>query len=157
MIHTNLQRGFSFIELMLTVAIFAILVSIGLPAFNDATANSSLRSATMDMISTINTARAQAVTLRQEITLKPIDDAVWANGWVLEYPAGSAEEDQQFIPDSRVEITEANGLTNIRFLTSGLVSDPVDFTICDYRVGETGRQLEVSKLARVERTEVACP
>ncbi|MDF1822497.1 MAG: GspH/FimT family pseudopilin [Alcanivoracaceae bacterium] len=157
MIHTNRQRGFSFIELMLTVAIFAIIVSIGLPAFNDATANSNLRSATMDMVTTINTARAQAVTLRQEITLRPIDNADWVNGWVLEYPAGSTEEDQQFVPDSRVQITEANGLTNIRFLTSGLVSDPMDFTICDYRAGETGRQLQVSKLARVERTEVACP
>ena len=142
---------------MLTVAVFAILISIGLPAFNDATANSNLRSATMDMISTINTARAQAVTLRQEITLKPIDDADWNNGWVLEYPAASAEENQEFIPDSRVEITEANGLTNIRFLTSGLVSDRMDFTICDYRDGEMGRRLEVSQLARVERTEVECP
>ncbi|MEI7840358.1 MAG: GspH/FimT family pseudopilin, partial [Methylococcaceae bacterium] len=71
------------IELMVTIAIMAIMVAIGFPSFQAMIASSRLTSTTNAMVSTLQMARMEALKQHQTVIIKPKDDVTdgWANGW----------------------------------------------------------------------------
>lgn len=154
----RVQRGFTFIELMITLVILGVVLALGVPSFREATANASLRGATMDLIAAINTARAQAVGLRNDIDVTVLG-ANWNSGWQIDYDnvALPQEKDQVFEPHPGVQVTETGGgLTTLTFNSRGIVSSAAVFTVCDSRAGERGRQVTVNLLGRVSSAEFIC-
>lgn len=85
------MRGFTLIELMVTVAVLAIIVAIGVPSLQGFIASSRLRSASQDLWSSIQTARMEAIRRNQRVTvckanatLSNCDNASqWHNGWIV--------------------------------------------------------------------------
>ncbi len=63
------QRGMTILELMLVVAIGAILVSVGVPSFVSTIRNSEMTSATNAMVAALHSARSEAVKRRARVTL----------------------------------------------------------------------------------------
>jgi len=56
----TLQRGFSLIELIIAISIFAILLAIGIPYFMKSRANTSLRTQAKELKTSLEYARSQA-------------------------------------------------------------------------------------------------
>lgn len=87
----NKQSGFTLVELMITLAIAAILLTIGVPSFNTLMQNSRLTTSTNDLIGALNLARSEAVTRELRVTVcKSADQATcntsvtgWQQGWIV--------------------------------------------------------------------------
>jgi type IV fimbrial biogenesis protein FimT len=82
------QTGFTIIELMIVVALAAVLLTIGIPGFQEMVQDNRRASATVEMISAIQIARSEAVKLNAPMTLCPSSDGsscsgtAWETGWI---------------------------------------------------------------------------
>lgn len=93
-------RGFTLIELMVAVAVLAILVSIGVPALQGFIESSRLRAATHDLYSDLQLARLEAIRRNQRVTVCKANASLtqcdvsgaWHRGWLvfLDSQPGSA-------------------------------------------------------------------
>jgi type IV fimbrial biogenesis protein FimT len=62
-----IQAGFTFIELVVAIAIAGILLAIGMPSYQTWMENSQTRTAAESLVSGLNLARAQAISLNQTV------------------------------------------------------------------------------------------
>jgi len=69
----RLHAGFTLIELMVTVAVLGILLSVGIPALRDMMLNSKRSTAVNELLSSMMMARSEANKLGQQVTVCPID------------------------------------------------------------------------------------
>jgi type IV fimbrial biogenesis protein FimT len=92
------QRGFTLIELMMTLVIAIILMAVGIPQFRNMTASSRLSSQTMDLIAAVNMARSEAIRRNGAVTMcraTLITDTTCANAnanwafWIIRSASGT--------------------------------------------------------------------
>ena len=90
----DFNQGFTLLELLVAVAILAILVSIGLPSFSEVVKNSKLSSAAGCLATALYSARSEAVKRSVNVTVCPYgDDASCGTDWsegALVFSEGSA-------------------------------------------------------------------
>ena len=82
------SAGFTLIELVMTVAIAAIMLTLAVPSFNDTIRNNRLTTAANNMMAGINTARAEAIRRGRLVSICPSADgatcsADWSAGWMV--------------------------------------------------------------------------
>lgn len=151
------QKGFTLIELMISLLIAGVILSFAVPAFDNITANNALRSTSADLIAALNTARVQSVNLRDTVQVQPQTGTDWGSGWVVSYDnANSPEQEQSFFPRKGVTVTQEKGTAGPTFHPNGYVSEAITLTVCDDRTGETGRKIEVSVVGRITNREETC-
>lgn len=152
------QSGFTIIELLLGLAVLAVMMGVAVPAFRSMQADNAMRAATADFVTAVNTARMQAVSLRNTVTLRPITGTNWASGWRLEYPAAViSEQEKHFSPRGDVALAGPDGVDQVQFLPTGLTSaGEIEFTLCDGRTGEQGRKITISPFGRVTNEMQGC-
>ena len=87
---TNNVRGFTLVELMVTLAILAILLGVGVPSFAAAIRNSCMSANHNDLVSSLYRARSEAVKSSSPVTVCPRSTptseacgSAWANGWLV--------------------------------------------------------------------------
>lgn len=80
------SRGFSTIELMVAVAIIAIITSVALPGFAQFVANTQIRSTTESIRNGIQLARAEAVKRNARVQFTLENDTSWSIGCVTPVP-----------------------------------------------------------------------
>lgn len=68
-------RGFTILELMITVAVLSILVGVGIPSFQDMMRRNRLAAQTNQLIGTLAFARSEAVKRGVRVTVCPANDA----------------------------------------------------------------------------------
>jgi type IV fimbrial biogenesis protein FimT len=81
-------RGFTMTELVVTVAIAAILATVAVPGFNGVIASQRARVFASDLYATLAKARSEAVTLNGNVTLQA-NAGGWQNGWQILDPNGN--------------------------------------------------------------------
>ena len=80
-----MQRGFTLVELMITVAVVAVLASFALPAVNDYLATGAIRAASSDFYAALLAARSEAIKRRTDAVVAPLQTGggPWSTGWTV--------------------------------------------------------------------------
>ena len=83
------SRGFTLTEVIMTVAVAAILVTIGVPSYKTMILNSRKNAAISDLQATLSLARNSAISQRQDTTVCKSNDnsscttnGDWSQGWI---------------------------------------------------------------------------
>lgn len=76
-------KGFTLIELMVTVALVAILIAVAVPSLTTFQRNSQLTAFSNTMLASINTARGEAMKRGRYAMLVPADGTNWSSGWIV--------------------------------------------------------------------------
>ena len=63
------QRGFTLIELMVTLVVLVVLLGVGIPSFNNWVVSTRMDTATMNLAGILKQARNEAVSRQSVITL----------------------------------------------------------------------------------------
>lgn len=82
------QRGFNIIELMVTVAVVAILAAMALPSFADAIARNRIAGQANDFSAAVNYARTEAIRRNAPAGVCASSDdtacgGTWSDGWIV--------------------------------------------------------------------------
>ncbi|VUD52915.1 Fimbrial protein [Thalassocella blandensis] len=86
------QDGFTLVELMVTLAIFAILMVLAVPSFNSQIQNNRSQAIGEDLTTALKYARSEAVKRGQSVTICASnannsgcsnDTSTWSNGWLV--------------------------------------------------------------------------
>lgn len=77
------DRGFTLIELMVTLTVLAVLLAIATPSFKDFTAGQRAKAAAYDLATALVLARSEAVKRNTTVTLAPITADTWISGWTV--------------------------------------------------------------------------
>jgi len=75
--------GFTLIELMVTIALVAILMAVAAPNLSTFLRNAELSSFTNSLLASINAARGEAMKRGRYAMLVPTDGAIWESGWIV--------------------------------------------------------------------------
>lgn len=76
------DAGFTVIEMLVTLTILGILVSLAVPSFRDLILSSRVRSGASDLYAALVYSRSEAIKRNTNITLTPVAGG-WANGWQI--------------------------------------------------------------------------
>lgn len=154
------SRGFSLLELMITIVVMAILLAIALPSFRDVIHRNEVSSASNTLLASMSYARSESITRSQLVSMCPSADGAsctstgtaFEPGWLIyTYPAGAASANQAYatgatllrtIPEQSGVSIQALGITNsvITFGQQGQLvpsATPLEFITC-YRSGSSG-------------------
>ena len=82
-------RGFTVTEMVVTVAIAAILSVVAVPSFQGLIANQRAKTYASSLYATLAKARSKAIGLNGNVTLNPAAGG-WGNGWQMNDPIGNA-------------------------------------------------------------------
>lgn len=78
----NRTTGFTLVELMVVLAVFAVLVAAALPNYNDFVRNQRVKTASFELFSSLVLARSEALTRNSTITVAATSGTTdWAAGW----------------------------------------------------------------------------
>jgi type IV fimbrial biogenesis protein FimT len=158
------EDGFTMIELMVTIAVAAILVGIAVPSFQNYIVNTRSKTLASDLSSALNLARAEAVTRSEQVDACPSNDGAacggtWADGWIVIVNASAEVLRAYPAPRGNVTITQTPAAdTTISF---GPLGQPVAGTTqlraqVDGCQGNRARQIEVAPVGRISTLRVAC-
>lgn len=82
-------KGFTLIEVLVTVAIAGILAAVAVPSFVSLIADQRAKAAATDLYTALSVTRSEAIKHNRNVTLQP-KSGDWANGWVIADPEGGA-------------------------------------------------------------------
>ena len=80
-LHRSIARGMTLIEVVVVLAILAILLAIAVPSFSAILEKQRVDAVVYRLVAHLQTARTTAITRNVRTTLAPIDGDHWESGW----------------------------------------------------------------------------
>ncbi len=114
------HRGFTLIELIVSIAILAILLSLAAPAFTSFIASQRLKTAASNLQSFLLTARSEALKRNANVTLAPIQAGQWNTGWTIKDSAGTVLFSSDPVTNSTI-----NGPGSVVYRSTGRLQSPI--------------------------------
>lgn len=159
---TPARAGYSLYELVMTIGIAAVVLSLGVPALGGLIADQRLRVDVAALFHAMHLARQESVFRRRAVTLCPSRDgrncdksSDWSDGWILfvnrdrDSPARRDPDEpvlRQYSPDSHNRIV-ANRLS-FTFRTTALRATNGTVIFCDRSRRAASRAIVVSHTGR---------
>lgn len=163
-------KGLTLIEILITLAVLAILASIGLPAFSGLLAEARMTAKSNTLMAHVQYARHAAVTLRTHVVACPSRDLQqcagnrWDQGWIVFIdPNNNGRPDQ---PEDILRVIAAEpkllihsaGRHRVRFQpTGGAFGSNLTIRVCDPAGRAKPRAVVVSNPGRARVTRDVSP
>jgi type IV fimbrial biogenesis protein FimT len=155
--HIRVNSGFSIVELMIAITIVAILLTMAVPTFKDASLASQLRSSANNLLSSARLARSEAIKRNVPVTLCVSTNGTtcagggWEQGWIV--MTGGAVLHRQYAAPRGYRIIETGGQTSLTFPPWGAGATPATLTVCRASPS-TGAQERVISIDASGRADV---
>lgn len=153
------QRGFTLIELMVTIVVLAVLLGIAIPSFTESTLGSRLRSEANDLAAGALLARSEAIKRNETVTLCASSDGAtctgtWASGWIVRSVGGTVLMAHGAAPSG---FLVSSSETSIDFQPSGVGAVSTTLTVCRATpsVGGQERVVSISATGRASVSKTA--
>ena len=168
------NKGFTLLELMVTVGVAAILLSVGVPSFRAVIMDGRLVRDSNQFVASISLARSAAVRFQRNATIctsANFDAAVptcaattdWSNGWIVWVDKdrdGATDANEilsVYAPINDTTVFSATTATQFSYDARGFGASPADtLTMCDDRSGEMGRSIKVNNVGRTNVSRQQC-
>lgn len=137
--------GFTLIELMVTIAVLAIIVSIAAPNISTQLANQRVKSTAATLENALKEAKAESLIRRQTITLTFDNDGADTGTIMIDNTAIIASYSYDAKSTISAVDSDAATVTKIEFKPNK-TSDERVFTICDSNTVASPRRIIVSAL-----------
>jgi len=161
------QHGITVLELMVTMAIVAILLATGVPTFKNYGWNLRMKTA-MDALQTdLNLARSRAISHNIQTVICPASNnsdcsgqSTWQDGWIVFTDLNGDRQKQDGEPLLKfagatefLEISSSRSRSYLRFYPNGTApGSNISILFCDRRGAEYAGLIAVSNTGRI-RTE----
>lgn len=150
--------GFTLIELMVTIAVAAILVSLALPSFSDATLSGKLVASANDLVAGVALGRSEAIKRNAMASMCVSSNGTtcgsggWEQGWII--LSGTTVVQKHAAAPTGFKASST--VTKIDFQPSGVGNTQATITVCRATptVGSQERVVQVDATGRayVSRT-----
>jgi prepilin-type N-terminal cleavage/methylation domain-containing protein len=156
-------QGFSLIELLVTIAIVAILAAIALPNFGSTIASTRNTDLANTLYRDLKTAQAEAIRRGVSVGVYAVGTpGTWVGGWVIAPDAGGSPQGTPIASrppvDSNYLVTASGSATSVVFTPMGnlaYLAPAVTFQACqkNYSTSST-QQVDVQLSGRVAYSSV---
>jgi len=153
--------GFTLIEMLVTLTILGVLLTIVAPSFRQLILNQGIKTASFDLFSALEYARSEAIKRNDTTTLRAgaSTDGTWATGWRL--VDSSSNLLRTWTAASNITITETvGGITVVTFRNDGHLTTAAPKLQIDPTTtlsGVTSRCVQVDLVGRPKSQLGACP
>lgn len=155
--HKTKQGGFTLLEMIVTVSITVILLSVGIPRFMGMVNVNRLSSNTNDFVQVLHLARSEAIRSGSATVCTSNNQASctgtpWGDGWILMDGAGNVKRVYEGFANSLKMTTGGNAIAygNNGFLNPVGVQN---FTLC--HVSGAGRLITIATSGRPSTEQAA--
>jgi type IV fimbrial biogenesis protein FimT len=156
------------VELMITLVIAAILLSIAVPSFRDFLLNNRLTTVTNEFVAAASLARSEAIKRGRTATMCVSSNSMnanptctggsdWSLGWLVWADTdgngllNAGEEVRTYDSLANTGLTfTSDGASSFSYSATGAVSNQLVLEVCDDRPDETGREMTVTATGRIE-------
>ncbi len=144
----SLTKGFTLVELVITIAIAAIFASLAAPGFRQLIASQRIRTASFDLVSALGYARSEAVKRNTPVALRAgaSADGAWTAGWRVVDLSDTTVILRSWTAGSNLALTEmASNQTSVAFGLDGRMI-----------VGSTAPKLQVEPASTISGVTTRC-
>lgn len=173
----KIQRGFTVIELMTTVALLAVMVVLGVPAFTSSIDRNETAANSNALLSALKVARSEATKRSQRVIVCASNNQAdctsndWSDGWLVFedslpvltngnglFDVGETIITTYELPNGFSVARASGGADQIAFAATGLSNSSFaqNFTICKANTSN-GRRLTVERSGLVAGADATCP
>lgn len=168
------QRGFTLVELIVTIALVAILSTLAIPSFSEMLRQWRRDSATRELSTSLQLARSESIKTSRQIVMCPSTNGTacvagteWRNGWMVYVDDGAGTQsnanNQVYNTNERIlkvvsaqagvaTLTSTGGVQLMQFLPNGIVgSATTTFTVTPSGASAATKvdKITISRVGRV--------
>jgi type IV fimbrial biogenesis protein FimT len=161
---SSINRGFTLVELLVVMALLAVLLSMAVPAFTSSQLTTQLRTAANNLVASAHLARSEAIKRNTMVRMCVSSDGLacssgdWSQGWII--TSGAQVLHREGAISDRYHV--AAGVDNFDFQPTGVDTTAGAFVVCRAlpNPGSQERVVVIDAVGRawVQRTSTGvCP
>lgn len=158
----RVSMGFTIIELMLAIAVFAVVTTVAIPSFNSFIERNQLTTSINNFAAALAVARSEAIKRKQSVSVCTSDDQEvcspqpgYENGWIVVVDStGEVVWANENLPGAYTLRGNGGFASNVRYRPDGRPSGlGGSITLCKNGDAGKARKLVISNTGRVRLEE----